>query len=122
MLWKSAPSPAIPVAIPICRNVLFVPDAMPERSGETTPTAVEASAGFVRPTPIPARTKPGRSSCQPEFVSTRAINSSETPMMARPSPISQRAETREVRLPEIAATTKAASDNGRKRSPAASGE
>ena len=52
----------------------------------------------------------------------RAISSSETPMIASPAPISQRADMREVRLPEIAATTNAASDNGRNRSPASSGE
>ena len=112
----------MPVAIPTCRNVLFVPDAMPDRSGETTLTAVEASAGFVSPMPIPPRTKPGSSSVQPESASMRAIRRSETPMIARPAPISQRAETRDVRLPETAATTNAASDSGRNRSPAASGE
>ena len=122
VLWNSAPRPAIPVAMPTCRNVLLVPDAMPDRSGGTTLTAVEASAGLVSPMPMPPSTKPGRSSVQPESGPMRAISSSETPMIARPAPISQRAETREVRLPETAATTNAASDSGRNRSPAWSGE
>ena len=74
------------------------------------------------PIPIPPSTNPGSRIVQPESTSMRAISSSETPMTASPEPISQRAGTREVRLPEIAATTNAASDSGRKRSPAWSGE
>ena len=41
---------------------------------------------------------------------------------AQARPVNQRADTRDVRLPEIATTTNAASESGRKRSPAASGE
>jgi hypothetical protein len=39
--WKIEPRPAIPVASPSWRVVLFAPDAMPLSCGLTTPTAVE---------------------------------------------------------------------------------
>ena len=48
---NSEPRPAIPVAIPIWRNVELIPLAIPARSGVTTPIAVEASGGLTRPTP-----------------------------------------------------------------------
>ena len=51
----------MPVAIPTWRNVLLMPEAMPLRGGSTTPTAVEASGGFARPTPAPATMKPASS-------------------------------------------------------------
>jgi len=55
VLWNSAPRPAIPVAMPTCRNVLLVPDAMPDRSGGTTLTAVEASAELTAKLVAPER-------------------------------------------------------------------
>ena len=39
--WKIAPNPAIPVAVPTCRNVLLMPDAAPLLRGSTTPIAFE---------------------------------------------------------------------------------
>jgi hypothetical protein len=50
---------AIPVATPTWRNVELMPDAMPAARCGTTPTAVEASAGLIRPEPRPARIIPG---------------------------------------------------------------
>ena len=74
------------------------------------------------PDPDPGEQEAGQEERPAGVRSTRDIRSSERPMIARPAPISQRAETRDVRLPETAATTNATSDSGRKRSPAASGE
>jgi len=39
---NNVPRRAMPVAIPTCRNVELMPDAMPDLSGCTTPTAVDA--------------------------------------------------------------------------------
>ena len=44
----------MPVAIPTCRNVLLIPDAIPARRGSTTLTAVEASGALTKPIPMPA--------------------------------------------------------------------
>src|SRR5690349_5798084 len=57
-LWKIAPSAAMPVAIPTCRNVLLIPDAIPARLGSTTLTDVEASGALTKPMPTPATRKP----------------------------------------------------------------
>src|ERR1039458_10456845 len=43
---KIDPKAATLVAMPIWRKVVLTPEAMPERSGETTPTAVEATGGL----------------------------------------------------------------------------
>ena len=59
LVWKIAPSPAIPVAIPTWRNVLLIPDAIPARRGSTTLTAVEASGALTSPMPMPPTMKPG---------------------------------------------------------------
>ena len=63
-LWNTAPSTAMPVAMPTWRNVLLAPDAMPLRWGWTTETAPEARTGFTMPTPKPARMNPGSSTVQ----------------------------------------------------------
>ena len=47
------------MAMPIWRKVVLTPEAMPERWGVTTPTAVEASGGLTIPDPAPATMKPG---------------------------------------------------------------
>ena len=66
----------MPVAMPTWRKVLLMPEAMPLREWCTTPTAVEASGGLIRPTPTPASRKPGISVVQPELASTAVIASS----------------------------------------------
>ena len=48
----------MPVAIPTCLNVLLIPDAIPLRSGVTTPSAIDASVGLISPIPIPASMNP----------------------------------------------------------------
>src|ERR1700735_3784739 len=48
---KIVPYTAIPVAMPIWRKVVLTPEAIPERWGVTTPTAVEASGGCAHPRP-----------------------------------------------------------------------
>src|SRR6266481_10032266 len=53
------PRSAMPVAMPTCRNVELMPEAMPARCGCTTPTAVDASGGFTRPTARPPTIMPG---------------------------------------------------------------
>ena len=46
-MWvKTAPSAAVPVAMPTCRNVELMPEAMPARCGSTTLIAAVASAGL----------------------------------------------------------------------------
>src|SRR3954447_1970644 len=88
--WNSAPSPAMPVAMPIWRNVELMPEPMPARAGGTTPTAVDASGGFTRPTPMPAKMKPGSSTVHAESASTRAISTSPRPTSPSPPPIIRR--------------------------------
>jgi len=56
---KIEPRAAMPVAMPIWRNVALVPDAMPAWCGGTTPMAVEASGGLTMPEPSPAMMNPG---------------------------------------------------------------
>ncbi len=64
--WKIAPSDATPVAIPTWRNVLLIPDAIPERFAGTTLTAVDASAGLTIPIPTPPTMKPASRCVQVE--------------------------------------------------------
>src|SRR5688572_13945889 len=47
--WKTAPSPATPVAMPTWRKVVLIPDAMPARSWETTLIATVPMFGLVMP-------------------------------------------------------------------------
>ena len=58
-LWKTAPSTAMPVAMPTWRKVLLAPDAIPLRCGSTTEMEADASTGFTIPIPAPATMKPG---------------------------------------------------------------
>ena len=119
--WKIAPRPAIPVAIPTWRKVLLMPEAIPARRWSTTPTAVEAIAGLVRPTPKPASRKPGSSAVQPESASTPRISSRPSRRGRARAANRNRAGTRSVRLPENAAAKNDNRVSGRKRRPACSG-
>src|ERR1700712_5747608 len=56
---NNEPKVAMPVAIPTCRKVELMPEAMPDRAGSTTPTAVEANGGLTSPVPTPAMNRPG---------------------------------------------------------------
>ena len=104
LCWKTAPRPAIPVAIPTWRKVELIPEAIPQRSCGTTPIAVEASGGLTRPMPAPASTKPGISTVQVEEASTVVIASRPMPDSSRPEPSSRRTGTRTLSLPAIGAT------------------
>ena len=116
-LWKIAPSPAMPVAIPICRNVLFVPDAIParlrlddadrgrreRRVDEADADAGDEEAGEER--------RPVESTEMPD------ISSSATPQSASPPPSRKRTGTRVDSRPEIGATKNESSESGRKITP-----
>jgi DNA-binding Lrp family transcriptional regulator len=58
---KIEPRAAMPAAMPIWRNVVLTPDAIPAFCGGTTPIAVEASGGLTRPAPSPATMNPASS-------------------------------------------------------------
>ena len=45
MLWNSAPSPAMPVAIPTCRKVLFAPGRHADRFIQALPFGYETLVG-----------------------------------------------------------------------------
>ncbi len=65
----------MPVAIPTCRNVELIPDAIPARAGSTTPTAVDASGTLTSPAPTPATIRPGSRWVQSELASSPRISS-----------------------------------------------
>ena len=64
--WKTAPSPATPVAIPTWRKVVLIPDPIPDFSTGTTAIAAWPMPGLVMPMPMPATRKPASSVVQPE--------------------------------------------------------
>src|SRR6185312_15813237 len=55
----SAPSAAIPAAMPSWRAVLLTPEAIPLWLGGTTASAATVIVGFTRPEPAPHTTRPG---------------------------------------------------------------
>ena len=87
-----------------------------------TPTAVEASGGFTRPTPRPLTIIPGMRWVQDELALSPRMSSRPTPTMSRPGPISSRAGTREESLPATVAVARIAPDRNITRTPVASGE
>ena len=89
----------MPVAMPIWRKVVLRPEAMPERWGATTPTAVEASGGLTIPLPTPATMKPGIKWVQELLPSSPVMNSKPTPTNSRPGPMSQRMGMRSLNTP-----------------------
>ena len=112
----------MPVAIPIWRNVLLIPDAIPARRGSTTLTEVDASGALTRPMPMPPTMKPASSVVQLEPSSIPCMSRSATPTTASPPPSSSRTGTRSDSLPAIGATTNETSESGRKRTPVATAE
>ena len=115
--WKIAPQAAIPVAMPTCRNVELMPEAMPERRGSTTPIAAVASAGLTTPMPPPATMKPASSAVQSSPASSPPISSRPAPTSARPPAMNQRTPSRSANLPDTGATTNESSVTGMKRTP-----
>ncbi|SKY57143.1 Uncharacterised protein [Mycobacteroides abscessus subsp. abscessus] len=112
----------MPTAMPICRNVVLMPDAMPERCTSTTPTAVAARGGLTRPLPMPAMIRPGMRCVHDEFSSRPAIKNSPTPTMSRPGPMSQRSGTFSDSRPAIVALTIVQPDITSSRTPVCSAE
>ena len=120
-MWvKTAPSAAVPVAMPTCRNVELMPEAMPARCGSTTPIAAVASAGLTRPMPPPATMKPASSAVHSSAGPIVRISSSPRPTSASPPAMNQRTPKRCASLPETGATRNESSVTGRKRRPASS--
>ena len=95
----------------------MIPEAIPLRSGGTTPIAVEASGGLISPTPAPATMKPANSAVQPEEAFSPLISSSPPPTNASPALSSSRTGTRSVRLPDTVAATNITSVVGKNRRP-----
>ena len=120
--WKIAPKAAIPVATPSCRKVLLMPDAMPLRVVETTPTAVDTSDGLTAPIPAPTKRKPASSAVHSEWAVTPCISARPRPQQASPTPMIARTGTTVVSLPAIGATANASSVIGSTRTPVSSGE
>ena len=85
-LKKTAPSPAMPVAIPTWRKVLDAPEAIPLCSGGTTETAADATTGLVIPMPKPATMNPGRSTVHVELAPTCVARSHPRAIRISPSP------------------------------------
>ena len=83
--------------------------------------AEEASTGFTVPIPMPAATKPGRSTVHPDEAWVVAMSRQPTAMRNMPVPSRYRACMRTVNFPAKGATAKASTVMGRKRTPAASG-
>ena len=121
-LAKIAPSAAMPVAMPSCRNVLLIPDAMPARSTRTVETAVEASGALTMPMPIPPTMKPGRRVVQSESIEMPLISHIESATRPRPAPSSSRIGTRVESRPAIGAAKNETMLRGRKRTPVSSGD
>ena len=120
--WKTAPSPATPVAIPTWRKVVLIPEPMPDFSTGTTAIAAWPMPGLVMPMPMPATRKPTSSVVQPESGETPCISSRPTPTVASPTPSRTRIGILFESAPEIGATMKPSTVSGRKRRPASSGE
>ena len=90
-MWvKTAPSAAVPVAMPTWRNVELMPDAMPARCGSTTAMAAVASAGFTAPMPPPATMKPASIAVQSSPGPMSRISSRPSPTRTRPPEMNQR--------------------------------
>jgi hypothetical protein len=94
------------VAMPIWRKVVLTPEAMPERWGVTTPTAVEASGGLTIPDPAPATMKPGIRWVQELDPSSPVMSSRPTPTRRRPGPMSQRTGMWVLSRPAMVAVTR----------------
>jgi len=89
----------MPVAMPTWRKVELMPEAMPDREGGTTPTAVEASGVLMNPVPMPATIMPGIRCVQSEDGLRPRISSSPVPTRMNPPPIISRTGTTVVSRP-----------------------
>ena len=110
------------MAVPTWRSVFARPAAIPARAGSTAASAAEARPVEVMPRPIPARMKPGSSTSQVDVAVRWAIEASPAAAAAMATPSSTRIATLPISRPVSRATAKEASDSGRNRSPAWTGE
>ena len=122
MCWKSAPSAAVPVAMPTWRKVELIPEPMPARCGGTTLTAVDASGALTSAMPMPATMKPASSAVHSEEADSPRISSRAIATSSMPPPMRARIGTRADSRPASGATTNDSSESGRKRTPAWSGD
>ena len=91
---KSAPRAATPMASPPVRKVLLIPEAMPDRSGATTPKPIRAIAGLTMPMPRPVSNNPGMRTSQVEEALMANIVSMPTAVIAMPAPSTSRGARR----------------------------
>ena len=99
-----------------------MPEAIPERSTVTTPTAVEASGVLIMPTATPQTSSPGIRWVHEESGWMPWMSSSPTPRTTKPGAISHLAGTFSVSRPAIAAATNDAPERNRNRTPAPTAE
>ena len=119
---KIEPSAAMPVAMPTWRKVEFTPEAMPARSGRTTPTAVEASGTLISPMPRPATISPGIRCVHSESTVMPRISHSPSAATKKPGAISHLVGTWLVSRPATIAATNDMPERNRKRTPASTAE
>ena len=108
----------MPVAMPICRKVELMPDAMPDLSGVTTPTAVEASGTLMKPMPMPATTRPGMIAVHDVSGPMRVSSDRPMPVTMKPGAMSHFVGTVFVSRPAAAEAKKASPDRNSSRQPA----
>ena len=113
----------MPVAMPTWRKVLLIPEAVPLRRGSTTPIAAVASGGFTQPMPMP-----GHDEARAAASSSRR-RESMPPISSRPMPDQHQPAAEERAhgqpLDQLAGDRRdheREHGDGRKRSPASSGE
>ncbi|GMA87847.1 hypothetical protein GCM10025868_30970 [Angustibacter aerolatus] len=118
---NTVPSVAMPVAMPTWRNVELAPEAMPDRCGGTTPTAVDASGTLIRPVPTPATSSPGSRWVHSVVVPMPRISSSPAATSRNPGPMSALVGTCDVSRPATIAVRNTTPENGSVRRPVCSG-
>ena len=96
----------MPMAIPTCRNVSLMPDAIPLCSFGTTDTATSAITGLIRPMPTPEMTKPASSAVHSSVGSRPLMSSRPPPTSTRPIESTTLAGTRVMIRAPVAAETK----------------
>jgi len=111
-----------PVARPPMRNVLLRPDAMPLRSGGTTPRPTRAMAGLAMPMPKPESSIPGMRTVQPELGPTASNAAMPAADMAMPPPSTAPGGSVLIGERKMNGTAKVRIVIGKRRSPPPSGE
>ena len=114
----------MPVAMPTWRKVELTPEAMPARSGATTPTAVEASGTLISPMPRPGDDQARGSGASTSESTGDAAHQQQPDARSRRSPgaISHFVGTWLVSRPATIAATNDMPERNRKRTPASTAE